>query len=139
MDPQPYDNLSNQDLCALCVWREARGEGSIGKRGVAHVILNRMNHGGYGGSDVHGVVLKPYQFSSFLESDPNSELWPLDEDALWIDSQQAAQAVLLGFDTDITAGALFYFSRPLTEPPSAWGPVGVTLVVGHLTFCKPVL
>jgi len=132
--PKPYSELSDLDLCALCIWREARGEGVLGKRGVGHVIKNRSLQG-FGYTIPH-VILKPYQFSSFNANDPNSEKWPADTDHSWLDCQQTAQEVLEGNDFDITDGATFYFSPPLTEPPHAWGPVDVVLKVGNLTFCK---
>jgi len=138
MDPQPYTSLRDQDLLALCIWREARGEGLLGKRGVGHVVLNRVNARSFFGQDVQSVILKPFAFSSFNPSDPNADQWPTGIDPSWTDSTNAAEAVLSGQDTDLTSGALYYFSPPLTAPPHAWGPVGVTLVVGNLTFCKPV-
>lgn len=137
MNAIPYDSLDDVTLCALCVWREARGEGMLGKRGVAHVITNRVQHGGYG-LGFHGVILKPYQFSSFNASDPNSSKFPLDGEADWLDCMDAAKAVTQTAEEDFTKGSLFYFSPPLTAPPPAWGPVEPMLTVGRLTFCKPV-
>lgn len=138
MDAIDYKELSEADLLALCIWREARGEGLLGKRGVAHVVLNRVSARSFFGHDVNSVILKPWQFSSFNASDPNVDKWPAEADESWIDSQAAAHQVLQWNDPDLTAGALYYFSPPLTHPPHAWGPVGVTLVTGNLTFCKPV-
>src|SRR5450755_941272 len=43
MQAAAYSELSPLDLMKLCVWREARGEGILGKRGVAQVIQNRAN------------------------------------------------------------------------------------------------
>ena|SRR5438034_2255785 len=135
-----YDELSDEVLCALCVYREARGEGELGKRGVAHVILNRMKANKFFGHDVRSVILKPYQFSSFNASDPNVDVWPHKEnDAAWTECVDTAGKVLLGQDPDLTNGALYYFSPPLTEPPHAWGPVELTLETGNLKFYKPVL
>jgi N-acetylmuramoyl-L-alanine amidase len=135
MNPQPYEQLSDLQLAALCIWREARGEGLLGKRGVAHVIHNRAQQG-FGYSIAH-VILKPYQFSSFNANDPNADKWPADADHSWLDCQQTASEVLGGSDEDITNGATFYYSPPLTAPPHAWGPVDIVLKVGNLTFCKP--
>jgi spore germination cell wall hydrolase CwlJ-like protein len=138
MEPIAYDEMTSEALLSLCVWREARGEGMLGKRGVAHCILNRVNARSFFGHDVQSVILKPYQFSSFNASDPNADKWPAVDDPSWMDSQAAAHQVLSWNDPDLTSGALYYFSPPLTAPPHAWGSVGVTLVVGNLTFCKPV-
>jgi N-acetylmuramoyl-L-alanine amidase len=138
MNPTAYSSLSALELMALCIWREARGEGLLGKRGVGHVICNRVNVRSFFGQDVSSVILKPYQFSSFNQDDPNSDKWPLDADPSWLDSQSVAKQVLSWSDPDITAGALYYFSPPLSSAPRAWGSVKVTLTVGNLTFCKPV-
>lgn len=138
MEPAEYSDLTDLQLMALCCWREARGEGAMGKRGVCHVILNRVNARSFFGHDIHSVILKPCAFSSFNLNDPNADKWPADADPSWMDSQTAAKQVLSWNDPDLTAGALYYFSPPLTQAPHAWGSVGVTLVVGNLTFCKPV-
>lgn len=110
----------------------------MGKRGVAHVIMNRVKANKFFGHDISSVILKPYQFSSFNATDPNADKWPLETDSSWMDSQAAAKQVIGWADPDLTSGALYYFSPPLSNAPRAWGSVGVTLVVGNLTFCKPV-
>src|SRR5580698_3087561 len=109
MTPQPYNTLSDLELCALCVWREARGEGLLGKRGVAHVILNRASEPGWWGSTIQSVILFPFQFSSFNPSDPNADKWPLEDDPSWMDSLNVAQDVLVNNDSDITNGAVYYY------------------------------
>lgn len=55
---------SNEDamLLAKVIAGEAMGESYSGKLGVATVVLNRMEHGGYGGSTVKSVVFEPGQF-----------------------------------------------------------------------------
>lgn len=138
MDAQPYELISDLELLALCCWREARGEGMLGKRGVCHVILNRIKHHGFGIGE-HGVILKHFQFSSFNLDDPNSDKWPVEGETSWLDCIDAANAVLYGCEADFTKGALFYFSPPLSVPPvREWGNVQIVLKVGHITFCKPV-
>jgi len=136
MDPQPYDQLTDLELMSLCCWREARGEKDLGKRGVCHVVANRVAQGHFGGS-ISQVILWPYQFSSFNRDDANSDKWPSEADPSWVECQQAASTVLAGDDTDITSGAVFYFSPPLTAPPHGWGNVEITIKIGNLTFCKP--
>lgn len=138
MQPKSYSELSDLDLFVLCIWREARGEGLLGKRGVAHVIINRVDRPGWWGHDVRSVILKPYQFSSFNASDPNADKWPADDDSALPDCVQAAQGAFSATpDEDVTSGATFYFSPPLIAPPvKAWGPVEITVKIGNLTFCK---
>jgi spore germination cell wall hydrolase CwlJ-like protein len=135
MDAQPYADLDEAHLLALCIWREARGEGMLGRRGVGCVVRNRANHGGYG-PGFAGVILKPYQFSSFNVTDPNSTRWPTDGTIDWMGCVSEAHEVIMGCD-DVTNGALFYYSPPLTAPPHAWGPVIATAHIGNLNFYKP--
>jgi spore germination cell wall hydrolase CwlJ-like protein len=139
VEPKPYSECSDLELMSLCCWREARGEGMLGKRGVCHVIANRVRAGHFGGSNIHVVILKPWQFSSFNAADPNSDKWPVEGEASWLDCIDAAKSVLENCDEDFTRGALFYFSPPLTVPPvRQWGNVTETIHVGRITFCKPV-
>lgn len=135
MEAVPYGDLDESHLLALCIWREARGEGMFGRRGVGCTVRNRVGHGGYG-SGYSGVILKHYQFSSFNLSDPNSSKWPADGTLDWMGCLAEANEVLGGCD-DVTNGALFYFSQPLTQPPPAWGAVIPTASIGHLSFWKP--
>ena len=136
MNPVPYDQLTDEQLVALCVWREARGEGNLGKRAVAHVIQNRASAGGWWGHDWRTVVLKPYQFSSFNRDDPNSTKWPEDDEADWLDCLEATRDVM-GGEADITNSAVYYYSPPLSAPPRAWGAVIPAASIGRLTFWKP--
>jgi hypothetical protein len=66
MQAAPYSELSPLDLMKLCLWRKARGEGMLGKRGVAHVIQNRADDPSWWGHDVHSVILKPGNFRALM-------------------------------------------------------------------------
>jgi spore germination cell wall hydrolase CwlJ-like protein len=136
MNPVPYNQLSDLQLLALCIWRESRGEMPIAKRAVGCVIRNRIAAHSFFGSSIQAVVLKPYQFSSFNANDPNSGKWPVATDQSWTDSLDEAEEVLGGCD-DVSNGALYYFSPPLVAPPHAWGAVVPTAHIGHLEFYKP--
>src|SRR5271170_7008085 len=94
MTPETYGQFGDLDLLALCIWREGRGEGMMGKRGIAHVIANRVNARSFFGHNIQTVILKPFAFSSFNADDPNSDKWPSDVDTSWQDSQAAAKQVL---------------------------------------------
>ena len=141
MNPLPYKDLSDLTLLELCVWREARGESSDGKRAVAHTIRNRV----YGatkwwGHDWHSVILHPYQFSSFNANDPNADKWPDDTDSSFAECCQAALPVYLGNDTDLTQGATYYHDTSMGWP-HAWGNAAdyeLTLELGRLKFYKPI-
>jgi N-acetylmuramoyl-L-alanine amidase len=135
LEPQPYNTLSDLELCALCVWREARGEGLLGKRGVAHVILNRASQPGWWGTTVQSVILFPWQFSSFNPGDPNADQWPADNDPSYSDSLTVAEDVLVNGDTDITSGATSYYD--ISIPAPEWSKTMIlTLAVNRLKFYK---
>lgn len=120
MNPRPYEEIPDPSLIALCVWREARGEQRLAKRGVAHVIANRVKHPGWWGHDWKSVILKPWQFSSFNSDDPNSDKWPSDDDPSWTDSLSVASGVYLGMDDDVTEGSCYYHDTSMGWP-KAWG------------------
>ena len=137
MQAAPYSELSALDLMKLCVWREARGEGILGKRGVAHVIQNRANDPSWWGHDVHSVILKPWQFSSFNPADPNSSKWPAPGDSSFQDCENICEAMAAGKDEDVTGGATSYYDISI-QPPK-WAADGsniLTLAVGRLRFYK---
>lgn len=136
MIAQPYEDLDDAHLLALCIWREARGEGMLGRRGVGCVVRNRIAARTYFGHDYQSVILKPWQFSSFNRNDPNANQWPTDGELSWMGCLAESNEVLGGCD-DLTRGALFYFSPPLTAAPHAWGPVIPTASIGNLSFWKP--
>jgi N-acetylmuramoyl-L-alanine amidase len=136
VNAQPYDQLTDEQLVALCIWREARGELMTGKLAVGCVIRNRVAKPGWWGHDWRSVILKPFQFSSFNANDPNADKWPEDDDPSWLASWQAAQDVM-GNYPDVTNGSTLYYSPPLTQVPRAWGAVVATANIGHLSLFKP--
>jgi cell wall hydrolase len=138
MQAAPYNELSPLDLMKLCVWREARGEGMLGKRGVAHVIQNRADDPSWWGHDVRSVILKPWQFSSFNAADPNSCKWPALGDSSFQDCENICEAVSAGKDEDVTSGATSYYDTSIQPPKWAADGINVlTLAVGRLRFYKP--
>ena len=93
--------MSDRDLLRLCIWREARGEIYMAKRGVAHVVHNRSltaawwNH--HMAHILANVILYPYQFSSFNPRDPNETKWPEDDDPAFVDATRIADALIAGY------------------------------------------
>jgi len=75
-----FNKLSDEELLALCIDREARGEPEDGKVAVGSVVLNRVAWGKrfpvwgklYGNS-IKSVILAPAQFSWTIENplEPN--------------------------------------------------------------------
>lgn len=128
----PYD--ADPMLTALCVWREARGCDYQAKLGVVWVIRNRCAASPREGFRATPTeeILRRWQFSSFNEGDPNSLKYPDGVNSVWQDCLRAATDAV---SPDPTGGAVWYFSWPLTEPPSAWGHVEITATIDGLTFC----
>ena len=123
-------------LLALCLWREARGEGDAGMTAVGCVIRNRVNDWK---QDWRKVIVGANQFSSMtIQNDPNTVLWPLDGDPVF----GIAHGIIGGSIADTTGGAHFYANEAAIT--SDWYRVHimestehpVTATVGHHTFRK---
>ena len=103
--------------------------------GVAWVMKNRI----IAPHDLVYVVTKKYQFSSMTApGDLNLVKWPETGDAAFALCCKAVEAVFAPGAVDPTLGATFYFSPPLTEAPSAWGPTVETITIDEITFCRSV-
>jgi N-acetylmuramoyl-L-alanine amidase len=63
----------DDQVAARTIYGEARGEGPAGMDAVAHVIRNRFAAKRFG-KTIAAVCLAKYQFSCWLEADPNSKL-----------------------------------------------------------------
>jgi spore germination cell wall hydrolase CwlJ-like protein len=140
-DPsKPFEQQDPLTLLAMCVWGEARGVNNAAKSAVACVVRNRVGYAGKYGRGFPGVILKPWQFSSFNSNDPNRAklLYPVKEEGqrVWEACYQAAEEVYWGKTTDPTGNAVFYYSAPLTGPPTAWGDVTWTCVIDGLHFYR---
>ena len=138
MEAIDYNELTPEQLMALAIWREARGEPMMGKVGVGYVISNRAHNPSWWGSDTKSVILKPWQFSSFNANDPNTNLWPDDVDPSWVDSQSAASVVYNGTMQDPTDGAVNYKVSSIPWP-KGWGEKSAyveTTVIGNHTFYR---
>ena len=136
MQPQEYDLMSDLQLLILMDWREAEGEGLLGKRGVAHSAKNRADMPGWwGGPSLKSVILKPMQFSSFNPGNPRERDWPDDNQPAYQDCVTICTDVLYNGDEDITHGATNYFD--ISIPTPIWAQtMQLTLAVGRLRFYK---
>lgn len=128
-------------LLALCVWREARGENYIAKTGVAWTIRNRVQKPAWWGHDWEGVILCPFQFSSFNHNDPNASKMPSWIDHAWQDALDIACKVFgeTASIPDPTDGATSYFDMSLDSKPPKWATDGSnvkTVDYGRLHFYK---
>lgn len=146
--------LSHADyaMTALCLWREARGQGQAGMTAVACVLRNRVHKDN---STYFAEVTKAWQFSSITaKGDPQLGLYPLVADPNWITAQLVAGNVIDGDVQDITNGATLYWNpdgitstATYTLPngsvvkfPQSWNPAAVRWVatIGAHIFLKEV-
>ena len=103
-------------MCALCAWREARGESDEAIRGVLWVIRNRVADKRWP-STAAGVILQPYQFSSFLAGDPNVVRFPQPKNRAEWAAWERCVALTLAPGDDPTHGAVGYESCPDDAEP----------------------
>jgi spore germination cell wall hydrolase CwlJ-like protein len=102
-----YDDADMHSL-ALCMWKEARGEGLTGMRAVAHVIKNRVGTPGFAHT-LHDVIYGKNQFTSMsVPSDREFNLIPPAGDAQFAYASAVCPSILTGDDVDPTFGAHYY-------------------------------
>lgn len=122
------------DLTALCMWREARGEGMRGMDCVAWVVRNRCLRRG---TDPATEVMRPWQFSSMTAvGDPQLHLIPMPGDPMHVYAAKRAEAILRGQGGDSLVGdATMYYSDTIPFP-ARWDRSKLVFVakVGHHRF-----
>ena len=128
-----YDRI----MLALAIWREARGQSRDAKRGVAHVILNRINDPRWPHTAVD-VVTQARQFSAFNAGDPNATKFPTIRNVQdWAAWQECCAVVdELPTDPDLTHGANHYHSLGVGEEPTWADPEKLTCSSGVLRFYR---
>src|SRR5438132_13078177 len=119
------DQMYELILLSLTIWREARGESTEAKTGMAWVIRNRVMNPGWWGTSWETVITKRWQFTSMTgDSDPNLNKWPSPQDTSWTACLAIADDVYNGRGIDPTAGSSHYFDRSLDLHPPAWATDG---------------
>lgn len=125
-------------LCRLAIWREARGESMAAKAAVLAVIRNRANDPkNRWPKTLAGVVLQPFQFSSFNRNDVNVTAWPSlshpADFAAWVDCGVV-------FDSPLSASAVgsAQYYCDLSEPLDAFAHqiLGHGKTAADLETCK---
>ncbi len=132
-------NEADARLLAATIFAEARSEGELGMRAVAHVIVNRID--ARFGDNVENVILAPWQFSAWNARDrnrplvENPELYATDgaNFAAWGTAQRVAREVLLGQSNDPTGGALFYHARSVHPRWARYGE-GRRVIGAHVFY-----
>lgn len=121
-------------IAAITIWREARGESFDAQRGVAWVIYNRMNDPTMRWPrDATGVCQQRFQFSCWLDGDPNFYKFPHVREDSFVSCCRAWEEM----GDDLTKGANHYhsFSDPDNFPK--WADVSkVTTKIGAFTFYR---
>ena len=109
---------------ALCLWREARGDGFDGMHAVANVIVNRANKHK---TTCDVQVMKPWQFTSMTDPhDPEFTLLPPADDPQWLMAQGLTKAAKASVLEDITKGSTMYYA-PLGMTGSNVGAIPVLI------------
>ena len=129
---------------SLCLWREARGEGDDGIRGVMHVIRKRaLSWYKSAKEPYHAAIYDHAQFTSMSDpNDPQYTLFPPDTDLIYLLCRKIAVDVISGCDPDNTGGALYYanldnitpggwFAKYILKHPETHPP---TVTIKHHTF-----
>lgn len=111
------DAMAERVFLALAIYREARGEPSLGKTGVAMSLLNRVRRPGWWGHDVLSVLFKKWQYSSL--TDPNDRqltVWPKRDDPAWKECLRIACDALDGILENPVPGADSYHDTSIAPP-----------------------
>jgi spore germination cell wall hydrolase CwlJ-like protein len=141
-------------MLALCLWREARGEGPDGMTAVGCVVRNRVVRNV---SSYYEEVVKPLQFSSITApGDHQLCLYSHENDHSWQVAEEIARKIIDREIGDLTAGATLYWnpagiaekdSKPYTLKdgsivrfPGSWNPHAVlqTVRIGAHIFLREV-
>ena len=123
------------EILSRTLMGEARGEPAIGKRAVVHVILNRLSHAPRFGSSIAEVCQQPWQFSCWLDKDPNSAVIKAATIEQLSDCIVAAAEALI--EPDFLHGSCHYYADTMAPPKWAAGHVPV-VTIGHHRFFNDI-
>lgn len=152
--PMDVHNVEETYCMALNVYYEARGEGWKGKTAVAHVVLNRAEHGKYP-STICGVVLQAKtwkkrvirdrcQFSWYCDGKKDLPQLQYKQDPRqgkvieanmrdWRRSVEVSIMAMDGWSRDVSRGATHYYNHHISTP--SWSTIyPTTTVIENHTF-----
>lgn len=129
---QPYP--SPEDLAALTIYLEARGESFAGKMAVAAVIRNRMAMKYQSDGTIKGTVLKRKQFQPWNRQQPLQVLANFNKRRMG-DSLLAWRLVQDG--RNVVDGAVLFYNPRIARTPR-WAKVGQKVAtIGEHEFYVP--
>ena len=112
-------HLSNFDKAILVetIWGETRGESSLGRMAVVHVILNRkyVENKFFNPKTISEVCLKKYQFSCWLDK---FKMRHIKRDDNFKEIKKDVEKAIEKYEhgVDYSNGALFYYSDIIRTP-----------------------
>jgi N-acetylmuramoyl-L-alanine amidase len=140
------ENLLPDEILALTLYGESRGESLEGQVAVANVIMNRWKDNPIKYKTIREVCLEPYQFSCWNSSDPNFDKLTALAETLVAGKQipsvlkqclYIARGIMGSNFTDNTKGAKHYMTSGLlnsvNRPKWANRREG-EIVIGNHTF-----
>lgn len=135
LDPSEYPDTDDLRCLGRNIYHEARGESVLGQMMVAQVTLNRVESDAFPDS-VCEVVWQPGAFS--WTNDGRRDV-PGDAEAYEVALEIAAHS-LLGWVTDVSGGATFYYNPEMADPFWASHPEFVEIgIVGRHRFMAQVV
>ena len=145
-DKQLFLNLNEVEILGMCILFEAGTEDYEGKVAVGSVVLNRVDHPGWGwGNSVHSVIMKPYQFSWLNSNPPQKKTDPQYAKAVklakqfglmdfpGIDNCCMIADLLLTGEVKRNVKAMHYYADYIDEPDWA-AKMKVEAKIGHHIF-----
>jgi len=111
-------------LLGLCCWREAQNQLKVAQIGQAWTVRNRVDKPSWWGTGYAGVILHPFQYSSFNHNDPNAVKMPFPGDPSWQQCLEVAQDVYQALIPDPTNGCTHYYDASLDAHPPKWATDG---------------
>jgi spore germination cell wall hydrolase CwlJ-like protein len=140
------NELLPDEVLALTIWGEARGESIEGQVAVANVIMNRWKNNLAKYKTVTDVCLEPRQFSCWNESDPNKVkldklMGQISRGVVPPELKQQLYIArgVMGFNlTDNTKGSRHYITNKLydSEQRPRWAKTPITdpIRIGNHVF-----
>ena len=135
-------DLSDQEVLALTIYGEARGESIEGQIAVGCVVRNRA----IAGSHYKDICLEPKQFSCWNQDDVNYPILnelaqklfngEVQDNPILMQCMWTAEGIMNHEIIDITKGAKNYMTNELYEmnKPNWSKTLKVSVVIGNQTF-----